>query len=143
MREVYREILPESYLLILAPEHHTLGSVPLAQALYGAAHSGKPSVWVDCSNLQQLSSRTCQVLLHYYQQYRQRGINLVLCHLEPEVEQALVQACPTGPPPIVPTLLDADQYCHDQQMQKLSAARISPKSSLQTHVINWTEAVLD
>jgi len=143
MREVYREILPESYLLILAPEQHTLGGVPLSQALYGAAHSGKPSVWVDCSNLQQLSHHTCQVLLHYYQQYMQLGISLVLCHLEPEVEQALVQACPTVPPPIVPTLLDADQYCLDQQMQKLLAARTSPQPSLQPHLINWAEEVLD
>jgi len=117
MREVYREILPESYLLILAPERHTLGGMPLAQALYGAGHSGKPSVWIDCSDLHQLSERTCQVLLHYHQLYTQWGINLVLCHLEPEVEQALRQACSTTPPAIVPTLLDAAYYCQAQQLQ--------------------------
>ncbi|OUJ75838.1 STAS domain-containing protein [Hymenobacter crusticola] len=115
MREVYREILPQSYLLILAPERHTLGSVPLAQALYAAGHSGKPSVWVDCSELHQLSARTCQILLHYHQQYAQRGIQLVLCHLEPGIEQALLDACPTTPPTIVPTLLDADQLYHAQR----------------------------
>ncbi|WP_324674958.1 STAS domain-containing protein [Hymenobacter sp. GOD-10R] len=132
MREVYREILPESYLLILAPERHTLGSVPLAQALFGAAHSGKPSVWIDCSELHQLSTHTCQVLLHYHQQFTKRGIQLILCHLEPAIEQELVDASPAQPPTIVPTLLDADTYCHAQRVSRYAHARTLPMSWL-TH----------
>ena len=126
MREVYREILPESYLLILAPERHTLGSVPLAQALYSAAHSGKPSVWVDCSELHYLSNQTCKILLHYYQQYKKRGIELILCHLEPEVEQDLLDACPSLAPNILPTLLDADQYCQAWQKSEHPALQVVP-----------------
>jgi hypothetical protein len=121
--EVYREILPDSYLLILAPEQHTLGSVPLAQALYRAGHSGKPSVWVDCSNLHHLTSTTCRLFLYYHQQLKQRDVSLLLCHLEPEIEQTLLQACPAMALSIVPTLLDADNYCHVQQMQRRPYAR--------------------
>jgi hypothetical protein len=121
--EVYREILPNSYLLILAPEQHTLGSVPLAQALYRAGHSGKRSVWIDCSNLEHLNNATCKLLFYYHQQFKQRDISLILCHLEPTAEQTLLQACPVTPPVVMPTLLDADNYCHTQQMQKKSASR--------------------
>lgn len=112
--EVYREILPESYLLILAndvpasPDH---ADDALDRALSRAARSGKSSVWVDCSHLHHLPSDAAELLTYYYHKLHKHGMNLVLCHLSDTVQQELAALAPTLHVPIVPTLLDAEKYC--------------------------------
>ncbi|TGE27083.1 STAS domain-containing protein [Hymenobacter metallicola] len=112
--EVYREILPESYLLILAddvptsPDHE---DDALDRALSRAARSGKSSVWVDCSHLHHLPSDSAELLTYYYHKLSKHGMSLVLCHLNDTVRQELTVLTPSLNLPIVPTLLDAEKYC--------------------------------
>ncbi|TYZ09660.1 hypothetical protein FY528_10495 [Hymenobacter lutimineralis] len=117
--EVYREILPESYLLILADE------VPAAPhdgaldwALRRAARSGKSSVWIDCGHLTHLPPDAAELLTFYYHKLQKHGMSLVLCHLCPEVRLELEALVPVLHPPIVDTLLDAEHYCQQQAVQR-------------------------
>ncbi|TGE19841.1 STAS domain-containing protein [Hymenobacter elongatus] len=112
--EVYREILPESYLLILADD--VLPSTDykddaLDRALSRAARSGKSSVWVDCSHLHHLPSDAAELLTYYYHKLTKHGMSLILCHLSAETQQELLALAPTLSVPIVRTLLDAEKYC--------------------------------
>ena len=113
--EIYREILPESYLLILIEDRSHPEEYGLARALRQAARSGKPSVWVDCSALHHLSTRALSLLLGYYQRLRRRNTQLVLCHLTDDVQDSLKGTPPAACPPIVSTLLDAALYCQAAQ----------------------------
>lgn len=109
--EVYREILPESYLLILADDNDPTGGAQLSYALRRACRSGKPSIWVDCSHLRNLSFSTLRVLVRYYQRLQERHIPLVLCHLGDSAGQLLSTLPASLCPPVVPSLLDAERYC--------------------------------
>ncbi|MCB2407144.1 STAS domain-containing protein [Hymenobacter lucidus] len=112
--EVYREILPESYLLILAddvPTDTDPEDDALDRALSRAARSGKSSVWVDCSHLHHLPSDAAELLTYYYHKLSKHGMNLVLCHLSDDARQELASLAPSLSVPIVPTLLDAEKYC--------------------------------
>lgn len=113
--EIHREILPESYLLILAEDPSHPEEYGLARALQLAARSGKPSIWVDCSALRHLSGRALALLTSYYQRLRRRNTQLVLCHLADEAQDVVREADPANGPPIVPTLLDAELYCQAAQ----------------------------
>lgn len=111
--EVYREILPDSYLLILAndvPEAAEDDNA-LDWALRRAARSGKSSVWVDCSHLDHLPPNAAELLTFYYQKLHAHGMSLLLCHVNPNVQRELESLVPSLRPPIVKTLLDAEQYC--------------------------------
>ncbi|GAA3918773.1 STAS domain-containing protein [Hymenobacter algoricola] len=110
--QVYHEILPDSYLLILAENDELPEEVPLAKLLRQAANSGKAYVWVDCSHIHRLSHQAIGLLRKYYLQLRRRHIPLVLCHLDESLQQLFRQLPAASQPPIVPTLLDADHYCH-------------------------------
>jgi ABC-type transporter Mla MlaB component len=110
--DVYHEILPESYLLILAENQELPEEVALAKLLRQAARSGKSYVWIDCSHVHQLSQQALQLLVKYYKQLRQRHMPLVLCHLDEGLQQLFGQLPAAVRPPIVATLLDADHYCH-------------------------------
>jgi anti-anti-sigma regulatory factor len=112
--EVYHEILPESYLLILAENAEMPEEVALHKLLRQAARSGKRYVWIDCSHIRQLSQQALGLLVKHYQRMRQRHIPLVLCHLDESLQQLIRQLPLSAQPPIVATLLDADQYCHAQ-----------------------------
>ena len=113
--EIHREILPESYLLILAEDHTHPEEYGLARALQQAARSGKPSIWVDCSSLRHISGRAMALLSSYYQRLRRRNTQLVLCHLAEDVQESLKAVPENAYPPIVSTLLDAALYCHAAQ----------------------------
>ncbi|UYZ62674.1 STAS domain-containing protein [Hymenobacter weizhouensis] len=118
--EVYREILPNSYLLILSDSSTSAGStsateVPLLHALHRASRSGKASIWIDCSHLQQLPLASLRVLLRFYRRLQQRRVSLVLCHLEGAARQQLAKLPGSLCPPVVPSLLDAESYCRTQQ----------------------------
>lgn len=114
--EVYREILPESYLLILVDEvpPTTDSRKALSQALSRAARSGKASIWLDCSNLHQLPGQAPELLHHYCAKLRRRGISLLLCHLSEAVGRELLAQQPGISAFMVPTLLDAQQYCRQR-----------------------------
>ncbi|TGE21980.1 hypothetical protein E5K00_17145 [Hymenobacter aquaticus] len=122
--EVYREILPESYLLILAddvlsPDEQEDDA--LDRALSRAARSGKSSVWVDCSHLHHLPSDAAELLSYYYHKLSKHGMSLILCHLSDFTRQELQALVPALNVPIVPTLLDAERYC--QQPMNLHRAQ--------------------
>ncbi|RSK50980.1 STAS domain-containing protein [Hymenobacter rigui] len=109
--EVYREILPDSYLLILTEAQLPAAEAQLTEALRMASRSGKPSIWVDCSQLHSLSFSALRVLARYYRRLRKRQIPLVLCHLGNETHQLLAKLPTALCPPVVPSLLDAERYC--------------------------------
>jgi hypothetical protein len=52
---VYHELLPQAYLLGLAPDPAATSERALAQHLRHALQSGKAAVWVDCRLLTSLS----------------------------------------------------------------------------------------
>ncbi|MCB2376116.1 STAS domain-containing protein [Hymenobacter sp. BT635] len=112
--EVYREILPESYLLILAddvPSSTDQEDDALDRALSRATRSGKSSIWVDCSHLHHLPPDAAELLTYYYHKLSRHGMSLILCHLSDDIRQELLGLAPTLNVPIVPTLLDAEKYC--------------------------------
>ncbi|MDB5236062.1 MAG: hypothetical protein JWR44_3055 [Hymenobacter sp.] len=107
MTVVYHEILPESYLLILAPGQTGEREAALAHWLHCAQRSGKPAVWVDCGMLSSLSEEAVGLLWASHFQLRQNHGQLVLVHVPDRVKQALLKR-ELGPAPcMVPTLLDA------------------------------------
>ncbi|GAB3232626.1 hypothetical protein GCM10027346_20020 [Hymenobacter seoulensis] len=112
--EVYREILPESYLLILADDNEPATKDQLSYALRRASRSGKPNIWVDCSHTRNLSFATLRLLARYYRRLRKQQVQLVLCHLGDSARQLMAKLPTALCPPVVPTLLDAEQYCRTQ-----------------------------
>lgn len=117
MMDVYREILPDSYLLILADAANATGEEGLRRALKRAGSSGKASVWVDCSQLPDLPTAALQLLGTYYELLQEKQVNLVLCHLSDGL-QGTVQALPRHQrPPVVATLLEAAGYCRSQPIR--------------------------
>lgn len=112
MMVVYHELLPESYLLILAPGRTRGPEASLAHWLQCAQSSGKPAVWVDCGMLQSLSAEAAQLLWASHHQLEEQHAQLVLVHVPDRVKRELLEQ-ELGPAPcIVPTLLDAAQQTH-------------------------------
>ncbi len=109
--KIYQELLPESYLLILADDPDPTDVARLSYALRRASRSGRPSIWVDCSQLPQLPLASLRVLLRFYQRLRPRHIPLVLCHLDGQAHQRLARLPSDTRPPIMASLLDAEHYC--------------------------------
>ena len=106
MTTVFHELLPESYLLILAPGSEAPSEMALARQLRCAERSGKPEVWVDCSLLSELSGEAARLLWDAHYQLQEQFARLVLVHVAEPVRQVLL-AQHLGPMPrIVPTLLD-------------------------------------
>ena len=115
---IYQELLPESYLLILADAPDPADEARLADALRQAGRSGRPGIWVDCSQLPHLLPSALQVLLRYYRRLRRLHIPLVLCHLSERAGQQLAHLAPEQCPPVVPSLLDAERYCADLRLEQ-------------------------
>jgi hypothetical protein len=108
--EVYREILPQSYLLILT-DSEPQDLAPLAYALRLASRSGKENIWVDCSHMPRMPFSVLRVLVRYYRRLRARNVALVLCHVGDAAHQQIAKLPTAQCPPVVPSLLDAEQYC--------------------------------
>ncbi|GAA4030926.1 hypothetical protein GCM10022409_13950 [Hymenobacter glaciei] len=107
MTTVFHELLPESYLIILAPGTDGPSEVALADQLHCAERSGKPEVWVDCGMLNELSGEAAHLLWDAHYHLQEHYGRLVLVHVAEPVKKALL-AQHLGPTPrIVPTLLDA------------------------------------
>lgn len=131
--EIYREILPESYLLILTEDRSHPAEYGLARALQQAARSGKPSIWVDCGALRHMSERALALLFSYYKRLRRRNTQLVLCHVTDDVQDSLKATPPAACPPIVSTLLDAALHCQ--------AAHQSVEPAPATTTVGWGVAL--
>ena len=115
MTTICCELLPDSYLIILAPAQKGELETALAHQLTCAQQSGKAAVWVDCGMLNSLSDEAAQLLwmLHHYLQ--EQRAELVLVHV-PELVRKVVLKQEAGPAPcIVPTLLDAARQSHWHQ----------------------------
>ena len=109
MTVVYHEVLPESYLLILAPGRtgDTVPEVALAHSLRCAERSGKAAVWVDCGMLNSLSREAAELLWASYHHLLTNQSQLVLVHVPDRVRKTLLDRGPGMEPCIVPTLMDA------------------------------------
>jgi anti-anti-sigma regulatory factor len=88
---VYHELLPQAYVLGLAPGPATTLELALAQQLRCAERSGKTAVWVDCRLLTSLSARAVR-LLHACHHRLRRQAQLVLCRVSGSLARALRQA---------------------------------------------------
>ncbi|MBC8084950.1 MAG: hypothetical protein H7Z21_17270 [Hymenobacter sp.] len=119
MMNVYREILPDSYLLILIDTHQTTEAETLERALQRAGGSGKANIWVDCSELHHPSKAIIQLLGEFHVRLHHRHIQLVLCHLEDEARDAVQQLPPASQPLVLATLLDASLYCRNLHAGRL------------------------
>lgn len=117
---VYREILPESYLLILTGSHFT-DAPTLQRALHRAGGSGKANIWVDCSELSHPAAAVIELLGQFCVQMRHRSIQLILCHLEDNCQQAVQQLPAASQPLVLATLLDAALYCRNLHLSALSS----------------------
>lgn len=107
MTTVFHELLPESYLIILAPGADDSSEAALAHHLRCAERSGRSEVWVDCSLLSELPAKDAHLLWDTHHHLQEQHAHLVLVHVADAVKKSLL-AQHLGPTPrIVPTLLDA------------------------------------
>ena len=108
MLTVYRDNLPDSYLLILATERQARDPHALARALHRAGRSGKSSVLVDCSLLAPSDATADTVLLlrAYHETFAGQGIHMVVAHASNELRQCLVGSVSKPGPVLVDTLVD-------------------------------------
>lgn len=100
---VYHEILPDRYVLLLSDSTPSAASAApdsLARCLQQAYHSGKTSVWIDCSRLQSLSAAARDLLLRYRQRLGRRSVRLVLSLASPNIRQAFADVAPEARPEI-------------------------------------------
>jgi anti-anti-sigma regulatory factor len=116
MMIVHHEILPDSYLLILAADHADPSELELAHHLSCAARSDKPAVWVDCRLLDSLSLTAARLLLACHYRLQRRKAQLILCRVSERLEQILQQvgAHPAPTLCLVPTLDDAAEQTWHQ-----------------------------
>lgn len=109
--QIYREILPNSYLLILVetaamPTDASL----LRDALRRAGRSGKDSVWIDCSDVRRLDPALLSVLGCYGAWLLRRHIPLILCHPPTTLTADTLQTAHAESVVVVNTLLDAELH---------------------------------
>lgn len=92
MMIVYHELLPQAYVLGLAPDAASPSEQALAQQLSHAEHSGKAAVWVDCRLLTSLSARAIHLLHACHHRLRRRQAQLILCRVSGALAHTLRQA---------------------------------------------------
>ncbi|ALD21119.1 hypothetical protein [Hymenobacter sp. DG25A] len=107
MLDVQRELLPDSYLLIVAPETTDAPEHKLARGLHRATRSGRRLIWVDCSLLKEIPIEAIDLLLAYDFHLRQQSRELVLCHLPESALNYFSGIAPTQRPALAANLLDA------------------------------------
>ena len=106
---ICHEILPDAYLLALAPDHTATAETELLLHLAHACRSGKPAVVVDCRLLDTVSDTAAWLLWACQQRLHRRHARMVLCQVSAAVESFLQRtlACTGTCPRMVPTLDDA------------------------------------
>jgi anti-anti-sigma regulatory factor len=116
MMIVHQELLPDSYLLILAADPTDPSELTLAHHLSCAARSNKPAVWVDCRLLDALSTTAARLLLACHHRLRRRKAQLILCRVSERIQETLQQvgARPAPSLCLVPTLDDAAEQTWHQ-----------------------------
>lgn len=107
---VHHEALPESYLLVLAPDRANPSERELARYLGEACRSGMPAVWIDCRLLDDLSAVAARLLRASSYRLRQRRVQVVLCRVSERLEKTLRQTFANPDLCVVPTLDDAAEY---------------------------------
>lgn len=117
--------LPESYLLVLAPDNHAgaLSGAGLAHHLDRACRSGKPAVWVDCRLLDTVSATAVWLLWACQRRLRRRHAPLVLCRVSGGVEQQLRQIFQVADLCLTSTLDDTPSYTGLAQTAPADPAR--------------------
>ncbi|GAB3835408.1 hypothetical protein [Hymenobacter jeollabukensis] len=99
--DVYHEILPDRYVLLLADSASPAASSAadtLARCLLQAGRSGKTSVWIDCSRLHHLPAAARDLLLRYQKLLGRRSVRLVLGPTSLAVRQAFADVAPEARP---------------------------------------------
>ena len=87
---VYHSLLPNSYLLALAPAAATpTATTELAAHLARACRSGKPAVWIDCRLLDTFSATAAGLLWACQRRLHRRHARLVLCRVSAAAESVL------------------------------------------------------
>jgi anti-anti-sigma regulatory factor len=108
MLDVYREMLPNGFLLILSPDVASLhGEVKLSRALHRASRSEKRAVLIDCSLVEYLTDEAVELLLAYSFILRAQSRRLVLCHVPNSVRYHFLHLDPASQPLLVSSLLEA------------------------------------
>jgi len=108
MLAVYRDKLPESYLLVVASENQTHDASALDRALHRAGRSGKRHVWLDCSLWEagDVSSEACLLLRAYHEAFTTVGITMVVAHASEELQVCLQTSAIAPAPRLVEWLVD-------------------------------------
>ena len=106
---ICHEILPDAYLLALAPDHTATAETELLLHLAHACRSGKPAVVVDCRLLDTVSDTAAWLLWACQQRLHRRHARMVLCQVPAAVERILRRTLAGAGPEllIVSTLDDA------------------------------------
>ncbi len=86
---IHHELLPDTYLLVMASDPATTSERELAQYLSAAAQSGKPAVWVDCWLLTAVSPTAARLLAACHYRLQQRRAELVLCRVSAQLARML------------------------------------------------------
>ncbi len=110
MMVVHHEALPESYLLVLAPDRANPSERELAHYLGEACRSGKPAVWIDCRLLDGFSALAARLLRVSSFRLRQHHVRLVLCRVSERLERTLRETFAGPDLCLVDTLDDAAGY---------------------------------
>jgi hypothetical protein len=99
--DVYHEILPDRYVLLLADSSQPAAGAAadtLARCLLQACRSGKTSVWIDCSRLHHLPAAARDLLMRYQKRLGRRSVRLVLSPASPAVRAAFADVDPAARP---------------------------------------------
>ena len=117
MMIVHYELLPEVYLLVLAPDAANPSELELAQHLSYAVRSGRPAVWVDCRLIDTISPTAARLLHACHHRLQKRQAQLVLCRVSERLAQSLQQLCPV-PKPDLCTVFSLDEAARLPPSQK-------------------------
>ncbi|TGD80781.1 hypothetical protein [Hymenobacter wooponensis] len=107
MLDVYREVLPNGFLLILSPEASSSDEVKLSRALHRATRSDKQAILIDFSLVESISDEAIDLLLAYAFMLHAQDRRLILCHVPQPVQHHFIYLDAASQPLLVPSLLDA------------------------------------
>ncbi|UYZ64493.1 STAS domain-containing protein [Hymenobacter weizhouensis] len=104
---MYREVLPNGFLLILSSNGPSAEEIKLTRALHRASRSDKPAILLDFSLVNSLSEEVIELVLAYAFVLHAQGRRLILCHVPEPAQHHFLYLDATSQPLLVPTLFDA------------------------------------
>ncbi|QJX48277.1 hypothetical protein HMJ29_15615 [Hymenobacter taeanensis] len=107
MLDVYREVLPNGFLLILSPEASPTDEIKLSRALHRATRSDKQAILIDFGLVDHISEEAIELLLAYAYMLHSQERRLILCHVPQPVQHNFIFLDAASQPLLVPSLLDA------------------------------------